>query len=347
VADQRPIGMRITRPYVSEDEFLLGDGLAIGRLGMILIGAPPRPPGITVRFEIVLSDGNPVFRGEGRVVAHRVHPNGRKGLEVRFTRLDSHSKAVVDRVLELRRSGSLAPAPEPDAEPSPAPERTPLPPVAAVSVVPGGKPDGPRRAAEPPAPIEPEPSPPPAPAEPAQDDKTVAMPRTEPTLPLGPAPRAVRPAPRPAKAGDRAQAAGAAPRPVAPPIDDEPTPLAPPISFDEIEAAVTVPRVSDDAAPQGPPEVAAATAVEPPPLEPPPVEASAPAPQGEQPLAPPPAPPQEHAVQPAARGDASGDGGGDGHSARLASLRARAPATVRPPDRDKLLDRLRQRVRAG
>ena len=123
-------GIRIQRPFDTEAEFIRNDGLAIGRLGMIVMGAPQRVPGITVRFEILLAGGEPVFRGEGRVVAYRVHGNGREGLEVRFTRLDSKSKAIVDQVLSLRRSGVLtsasesiqAPpsiAPGPNSEPGP------------------------------------------------------------------------------------------------------------------------------------------------------------------------------------------------------------------------------------
>jgi hypothetical protein len=110
VSQPRPVGIRIQRPYDTDEEFIRGDGLAIGRLGMILIGAPKRPPGITIRFEVVLRSGDAVFRGEGRVVAHRVHANGREGLEIRFTRLDSRSKGLVEQVLTLRRTGALAPA---------------------------------------------------------------------------------------------------------------------------------------------------------------------------------------------------------------------------------------------
>jgi hypothetical protein len=103
--------MRITRPYATEKDFIHGDGLAIGRRGMILIGAPERPPGIIIRFELVLNDGTPVFRGEGKVVAFRVHSNGRHGLEVRFTNLDGHARALVEHVTELRRNGELTPVP--------------------------------------------------------------------------------------------------------------------------------------------------------------------------------------------------------------------------------------------
>jgi hypothetical protein len=117
--------MRIPRPYDTEEDFIRGDGLAIGRLGMILIGAPKRPPGITIRFEVLLRNDQPVFRGEGRVVAHRIHGNGREGLEIRFTRLDSRSKALVEQVLKLRRSGALTPLSATNPPPAPSPEATP------------------------------------------------------------------------------------------------------------------------------------------------------------------------------------------------------------------------------
>lgn len=135
MTEPRPIGIRIPRPYATEEEFIQGDGLAIGRMGMILIGAPARPPGIVVRFELLLRNGEAVFRGEGKVVAHRVHANGRQGLEVRFTRLDKHSKALVERVLELRKAGALAPAPAnavPDLSESARLDRASQPDVASI-----------------------------------------------------------------------------------------------------------------------------------------------------------------------------------------------------------------------
>lgn len=127
MADPRPVGMRVPRPYATEEEFLRGDGAGIGRSGMVLFGAPSRTPGVVVRFEIVLSDGTVVFRGEGRVVAHRVQPDGRKGLEVRFTRLDSHSKGIVERAVELRKSGAVTPSPPTSslAELTPVPNAVP------------------------------------------------------------------------------------------------------------------------------------------------------------------------------------------------------------------------------
>jgi hypothetical protein len=86
----------------------------LGRTAILLADAPAREPGELIRFEIVLSTGTPVFRGEGHVVAHHA-PGGAKppGLEVRFTRIDARSKLILDRVRERRtalvRSGSMPP----------------------------------------------------------------------------------------------------------------------------------------------------------------------------------------------------------------------------------------------
>jgi hypothetical protein len=101
-----PATLRITRPYGSENEFIEGDFAWVGRTSIVLPNGPARPAGELIRFEVVLSTGAPVFRGEGHVIAH-YPPGGGKppGLEVRFTRIDARSKLVLDRVRE-RRVGS-------------------------------------------------------------------------------------------------------------------------------------------------------------------------------------------------------------------------------------------------
>lgn len=100
------MAFRLRRPYATEDEFLSGDGAAISRSGMVLVGAGVRPVGLIVRFEIALRDGNALFRGEGKVVGHRATDEGGKppGLEIRFTRLDARGKGLVDRVLREREA---------------------------------------------------------------------------------------------------------------------------------------------------------------------------------------------------------------------------------------------------
>lgn len=110
----RPPTIRITRPWASEREFIDRDLAFLGQTAVLLPNAPVREPGELIRFELVLSTGTPVFRGEGLVIAH--HPLGGakpSGLEVRFTRIDARSKLILDRVRERRtalvRSGSIPP----------------------------------------------------------------------------------------------------------------------------------------------------------------------------------------------------------------------------------------------
>jgi hypothetical protein len=99
--------IRITRPYGSEAEFIDGDYGWVGRTTLVLPGGPARAAGELVRFEVVLTNGAAVLRGEGHVVAHHV-PGGARpaGLEVRYTRVDSRSKILLDRVRERRAAMS-------------------------------------------------------------------------------------------------------------------------------------------------------------------------------------------------------------------------------------------------
>jgi hypothetical protein len=125
-----PPTIRITRPWASEKEFIDGDLACLGRTAILLPNAPAREPGELIRFEIVLSSGAPVFRGEGHVVAHHP-PGGPKpaGLEVRFTRIDARSKLLLDRVRERRtallRSGSIPPPALVSQAPPPGPSSQP------------------------------------------------------------------------------------------------------------------------------------------------------------------------------------------------------------------------------
>jgi hypothetical protein len=111
-----PSTLRLTRPYGTEDDFIAHDAPYFGRASVTLANAAARPFGELIRFEIMLTSGATVLRGEGTVVAH--HPPGGPrpaGLEVRFARIDARSKGVLDRVRAFRAAGprglmSLAPA---------------------------------------------------------------------------------------------------------------------------------------------------------------------------------------------------------------------------------------------
>lgn len=142
-ADARPPpAIRITRPYATEEEFLDHELETLSRTGVTLIGAQPRAEGVVLRFELTLSTGHVLVRGEGRVVGYRAGAQpGAGGLAVRFTRLDVRSKALVDKAAALRdqRRSSLRPPPLPHTSshpPSSVRASTPPPPRARPSAPP-------------------------------------------------------------------------------------------------------------------------------------------------------------------------------------------------------------------
>jgi hypothetical protein len=131
-----PVAIRITRPYTTEDEFLEQELETLSRTSVTLLGAQPRPQGVVLRFELVLSSGHVLMRGEGRVVGFR--PNiqqGMGGLTLRFTRLDTRSKALVDKAATFRERRRPSARPDTDtSSPVPSPvlptiEDTPVPPL--------------------------------------------------------------------------------------------------------------------------------------------------------------------------------------------------------------------------
>jgi len=112
-----PVAIRITRPYATEDEYLEQELDLLSRTGITLVGAQPRPQGVVLRFELVLSGGQVLVRGEGRVVAFKPSAHGGVGgLTLRFTRIDARSKALLDKAAALReqrRPMSSRPSPPP------------------------------------------------------------------------------------------------------------------------------------------------------------------------------------------------------------------------------------------
>ncbi|HEY8089340.1 MAG TPA: hypothetical protein VIF09_15880 [Polyangiaceae bacterium] len=156
-----PVAIRITRPYTTEDEFIEQELDTLSRTSVTLLGAQPRPQGVVLRFELVLSSGHVLMRGEGRVVGFKPNAHqGLGGLTLRFTRLDSRSKALVDKATaerERRRpsgsppAGSSPPPPVAQMSPAPPPVQTAKAPQAG-SVRPPPVAPTPLRSAPPPAP---------------------------------------------------------------------------------------------------------------------------------------------------------------------------------------------------
>jgi hypothetical protein len=105
-AARPPIAIRSLRPYATEEDFLAEERDTLSRTAITLIGAPSRPRGVVIRFELTLSDGTPLVRGEGRVLGFQAaDEQGPSSLTLRFTRLDAKSKALVDRAARIRESG--------------------------------------------------------------------------------------------------------------------------------------------------------------------------------------------------------------------------------------------------
>jgi hypothetical protein len=113
-----PAAIRITRPYATEDEFLDKELDTLTRASITLLGAQSRPQGVVLRFELVLVSGVVLVRGEGRVVGFKTNAfEGLGGLTLRFTRLDTKSKGLIDRAAALReqRRPSTRPPPVHDS----------------------------------------------------------------------------------------------------------------------------------------------------------------------------------------------------------------------------------------
>jgi hypothetical protein len=98
-----PFAIRVARPHATEEEFLENELETLTRTSITLLGAQPRPPGLMLRFELALSTGVVLMRGEGRVVGYRPDAfYGMGGLTLRFTRLDLRSKAFADKAAGMR-----------------------------------------------------------------------------------------------------------------------------------------------------------------------------------------------------------------------------------------------------
>ncbi len=355
-----PVAFRLRRPYGSDAEFVEGDGAGITKTGMLLVGASARPVGVIVRFEITLRDGAPLFRGEGKVVAHHPAPRGDvpAGLEIRFTRLDGAGKAIIERALRLRAAAGT-PAPPSSTEPIPADtssQEVPASlgsgafaaphasaPAADREGIPASLGSGAFAAPRASAPTtDPEGTPA------SLGSGAVAAPRAPAPaadregIPTEPAATVLAPPVEPKPELDAREADVATPTVLAPPV--EPTPQEPELDANEADAATptalappVVPTPQEPEPEARGADTATPTVLAPPTAEPAPVDAGADA--------------TGLARGPAERDLAGSVGSTHGRSSASTSdngaLRTRrTQAVVRPADRDDLLARLRARRRA-
>ena len=111
-----PTPLRVRLPFRSEDEFAAHYGAHVGRDGFFLATRAPKPVGAELLFELVLTDGTPLLRGEG-VVVRSSSSGDRPGMTLRFLRLEEAGKALVERIVSSRPARGSAPA-EAQAHPS-------------------------------------------------------------------------------------------------------------------------------------------------------------------------------------------------------------------------------------
>jgi hypothetical protein len=105
---QHPVALRILRPYASVDDLLDSELDAFSSTGLVLLGAPQKPEGVIIRFQLCLIDGAIAMHGEGRVLGYRAQTaQSESALMVRFTRLDARSKELLDRAMRLRASSEV------------------------------------------------------------------------------------------------------------------------------------------------------------------------------------------------------------------------------------------------
>ncbi len=108
-ASRSPVAVRVIRPHTTLEEFYGTDLGTITTSTIVLLGAQKRPEGIVLRFEVVLADGSPIIRGEGRVIGYMDRtPLGEPGLCLKLIRVDPRSKEVLDEVLSRKEAAGIA-----------------------------------------------------------------------------------------------------------------------------------------------------------------------------------------------------------------------------------------------
>lgn len=103
-----PVALRIRLRYREVDQFISKFAVNISRGGMFLSSRNPKPVGTELAFEMRLADDSPVIEGKGVVrwisEYDREAPNDPHGMGIEFGELSDRSVALLDRIIEHRRS---------------------------------------------------------------------------------------------------------------------------------------------------------------------------------------------------------------------------------------------------
>ena len=133
--EPRKVPLRIRLPFATEDEFIDRYGVHVTRGGIFIATKHGKPEGTPLSFELVLQDGVRLMRGEGvvqKLVLDEQLP-GKSGMLVRFTRIDTRTKGLIDLILERREGLKNAEPPAGNTSQPPPPVQsraTPVPQMA-------------------------------------------------------------------------------------------------------------------------------------------------------------------------------------------------------------------------
>src|SRR5215831_6789760 len=108
-----PAQMRIRLKYADVQTFVEKFAANVSRQGIFIPSKTPKPVDTLVRFELLLSDGTTrLLKGEGTVTWIRdfdpENPTRAHGMGVRFTKLDSESRRLIDRMEAWKRERGTA-----------------------------------------------------------------------------------------------------------------------------------------------------------------------------------------------------------------------------------------------
>jgi molecular chaperone DnaK len=136
-----PVGLLLKLSYGTVDEFVERFASNISRGGVFIRTRDPKPVGTLLAFELRLSRGDVVVRGQGVVrwiqrEDSAARPPAAPGMGVQFLELDERSREIVERMVTLKERQGLAPGVTTPAPVAPRPEHTPLPTRAPSPVIP-------------------------------------------------------------------------------------------------------------------------------------------------------------------------------------------------------------------
>jgi molecular chaperone DnaK len=144
-ADRKPVGLLVRLAYATVEDFKLRFAHNLSRGGLFIQTREPKPVGTGVAFELRLSTGEKLLRGEGLVRWVEAEDPGATpprvpGMGIQFTRLDAASRALVEAAVSEREArGAASPPGRPAATPRPSqlrPMGTPVPFLAPAELAP-------------------------------------------------------------------------------------------------------------------------------------------------------------------------------------------------------------------